>query len=76
MKEIEAVGGGLSGAGGVLAPEPCSLIGVRQMQVAGKGEGAAGLGDLIGEEGGDGGGRGVSEKGCAQGAQVFGRLVE
>ncbi|WP_024753739.1 hypothetical protein, partial [Mycobacterium tuberculosis] len=42
-------------------------------QDAGEGEGAAGLGDLVGEEVGDRGGGSVGEEGFAQSAQVFGR---
>ncbi|MFE3249786.1 hypothetical protein [Streptomyces sp. NPDC059209] len=34
--EVEAVGGGLSGASGVLPPEACPVVGVGQLQYAGQ----------------------------------------
>ncbi|GDY70395.1 hypothetical protein SAV14893_097880 [Streptomyces avermitilis] len=76
MVEVEAVrGGGLPGAGGILPPKPCSLIGVGQLQHAGKDQRAAGLGYLVGDEVGHGGGGGVGDEGFAQGPQVFSRRV-
>ncbi|MFF4837042.1 hypothetical protein [Streptomyces sp. NPDC001315] len=47
----EAVGGrGVSGAGGVLPPKPCAVVDAGEVECAAQQPGAAGFGELVGEE--------------------------
>ncbi|MDX6315714.1 MAG: hypothetical protein QOF44_5178 [Streptomyces sp.] len=74
--QVEAVGGGVvSGAGGVLPPEAGAVFGVGQLQDAAQDPGTARLGQLLGDEVLQGGGRREGHDGLAERLQVVGRRV-